>query len=109
MRACSPLIELMNGTLPPLSMISLTPCSSTAALAESTMSCMSVTSMTVSMSHVMSAISSPPATPPLTSSTDAPASTWSVASCLMNAASRAWIASATCLRVPLIDSPIKNM
>ena len=29
MRACSPLIELMNGTLPPLSMISLTPCSST--------------------------------------------------------------------------------
>ena len=75
MRACSPLIELMNGTLPPLSMISLTPCSSTEALAESTMSCMSVTLMTVSMSHVMSAISSPPATPPLTSSTEAPAST----------------------------------
>ena len=73
------------------------------------MSCMSVTLMTVSMSQVMSATSSPPATPPLTSSRPAPASTWSMASVLMNSASRAWIASATCLRVPLIDSPINNM
>ena len=28
---------------------------------------------------------------------------------LMNSASRAWIASATALRVPLIDSPIDGM
>ncbi len=27
----------------------------------------------------------------------------------MNSASRAWIASPTCLRVPLIDSPIRNI
>src|SRR5450830_1691848 len=109
MRDCSPLIELMNGTLPPTSMTARTPASRAVGLAESTMSCMSVTLITVSMSQMISATSSPPATPPLTSSRPAPASTWSVARVLINSASRAWIASATCLRVPLIDSPINNM
>ena len=67
MRGCSPLIELMNGTLPPASMMACTPASSALGLAESTMSCMSVTPMTMSMSQSRSATSSPPATPPLTS------------------------------------------
>ena len=73
MRGCSPLMELMKGTLPPLSMTARTPASSACGPAESTMSWVSVTLITVSMSQVMSATSSPPATPPLTSSTDAPA------------------------------------
>jgi hypothetical protein len=109
MRGCSPLIELMNGTLPPLSTIACTPLSSAVGFAESTISCMSVTPMTISMSQRRSSTSLPPATPPLTSIRPAPASIWSWARVLMNSASRAWIASATCLRVPLIDSPINSI
>ena len=109
MRDCSPLIELMNGTLPVLSMTACTPASRASGLAESTMSWVSVTPATVPMSQSRSSTSLPPATPPLMSTTLAPASTCSLARPAMKSASRAWMASPTCLRVPLIDSPINSI
>ncbi len=49
MRLCSPLMELMYGTLPPSLMAASTPACRAAGLAESIMSCVSVTLRTVAI------------------------------------------------------------